>query len=66
MFWNVNVRGLFFGLILFYKKEYMICVVLEGVFYNLYIVYFVFIEVMNEIFKMIKVIGGFVKSEVWC
>lgn len=44
----------------------MICVVLEGVFYNLYIVYFVFIEVMNEIFKMIKVIGGFVKSEVWC
>lgn len=63
--WNVDVRGLFFGLILFYKKEYMICVVLEGVLYNLYIVYFVLIEVMNEILIIIKVMGGFVKSEIW-
>lgn len=52
LFWDVNVKGLFFGLGLYYKKEYMICVVLEGVIFNLYMVLLVFEELIGEFIKI--------------
>lgn len=63
--WNADARGSFFGLTLSHQKEHMIRAALEGVLYNLYTVYLVLIEVMNETPSTIKATGGFAKSEVW-
>lgn len=63
--WSADVRGSFIGLTLNHKKEHMIRAALEGVIFNLYVVFLALVEVMNTPVTSIKATGGFSRSEVW-
>ncbi|TFJ92215.1 hypothetical protein E4U82_13655 [Lentibacillus salicampi] len=64
-FWNDNVRGSFIGLTLNHKKEHMIRAALEGVIFNLYMVFSAIQDVMGVPVTSIQATGGFSRSKVW-
>ncbi|WP_319419892.1 gluconokinase [Pleurocapsa sp. FMAR1] len=62
--WDANARGSFFGLALHHNKAHLIRSVLEGVVYNLYLVFQALESITGEV-KTIKAAGGFARSPLW-
>ncbi len=62
--WDANARGSFFGLALHHNKAHLIRAVLEGVVYNLYLVFQALESITGEV-KNIRAAGGFARSPLW-
>lgn len=62
--WDANARGSFFGLALHHNKAHLIRAVLEGVVYNLYLVFQALESITGEV-KSIRAAGGFARSPLW-
>lgn len=60
--WNPNARGSFFGLGLHHSKAHLVRAVLEGIFYNLYLVFKPVKDTVGEV-KNIRATGGFMQSD---
>lgn len=60
--WNPNARGSFFGLGLHHSKAHLVRAVLEGIFYNLYLVFKPVKAAIGEVNSM-RVTGGFMQSD---
>ncbi len=62
--WNPNARGCFIGLSMVHTKNHLIRSVLEGVAYNMRIIYEAFQE-QGVSCRIIRMIGGGAKSRIW-
>ncbi|MBZ8180772.1 gluconokinase [Oscillatoria salina] len=62
--WDGNARASFFGLSLRHTKAHLIRAVLEGVVYNLYLVFQALEDVVGK-GDTILASGGFAKSSIW-
>ncbi|MEC4985947.1 MAG: gluconokinase [Oscillatoria sp. PMC 1068.18] len=62
--WDSNARASFFGLSLRHTKAHLIRAVLEGVVYNLYLVFQALEDVVGK-GNTILASGGFAKSSLW-
>ncbi len=62
--WDANARGSFFGLALHHNKAHLIRAVLEGVVYNLFLVFQALESITGEV-KSIRAAGGFARSPLW-
>ena len=62
--WDANSRGSFFGLALHHNKAHLIRAILEGVVYNLYLVFQALESITGEV-KSIRAAGGFARSSLW-
>jgi xylulokinase len=62
--WNPNARGCFIGLSMVHTKSHLIRSVLEGVAFNMRIIYEAFQE-QGVSFRIMRMIGGGAKSRVW-
>ena len=62
--WDLNARGLFFGLTLEHRLEHLTRAILEGVAFRLKSVYQVLSEISEEV-REIRASGGFARSPFW-
>src|SRR5208283_3196100 len=62
--WNLNARGVFFGLSLDHKIEHLARSVLEGISFRFRSVYDFLSEITGEI-RQIRASGGFTHSPFW-
>ncbi|MGJ3254542.1 MAG: gluconokinase [Elainellaceae cyanobacterium] len=62
--WNADARASFFGLSLNHTKSHLVRAVLEGIIYNLYLVFKALEDFAGEA-THIQATGGFVESAVW-
>ncbi|MGA9383263.1 MAG: gluconokinase [Phormidium sp.] len=62
--WDANARGSFFGLSLRHTKAHLVRSMLEGVVYNLYLVFQALEDFAGEIHS-IRASGGFANSCLW-
>jgi len=63
--YNLNARGAFIGLNLTHKKENFIRSILEGIAFNLNVMFRALEEKSGEIRK-VQIIGGGGRSKLWC
>ena len=63
-YWNVDVKGVFFGLTFQHERKHLIRAVMEGVMYQMYSVQLALQEVAGEPAE-IRATGGFAQSAVW-
>lgn len=61
--WDANARGSFFGLGLHHRKAHLIRAVLEGIVFNLYLVWQALETVVPT--QSIRATGGFARSPLW-
>lgn len=62
--WNASMRGSFFGLAAYHRKEHMVRAVLEGVVFSLHTI-LPTIEALTGPARVIKASGGFARSGLW-
>ncbi len=62
--WNSSAKGSFFGLSLRHRKAHLVRAVLEGVVYNLYLIFQALAPLATKN-TVIKATGGLADSELW-
>jgi len=63
-YWNMNAKGVFFGLTLHHDISHMVRALLEGVAFRMLSLNNVFVDLGVQL-KIIRASGGFTHSELW-